>query len=189
VGLADKLFLAGDILFILLILLMYFLAFYLVFRSYLAVYFYKTFGNQKEKEKMIKQVYNIYSKRFGIDQEHVKLNLAYSKFGGGTTHGYVKIDNDNKYIDVFIHLDFPLADIIETTIHELVHVEQYQRGDLTRDEENVYWKGTNHTYTPYSKRPWEIEAFDKGKKLADIFVKENNIKRTLMSKVMRAISD
>lgn len=52
--------------------------------------------------------------------------------------------------------------------HEMVHLQQYERGDLkmSNDFKTVTWKGeeyTNDSY--YEDREWEVEAFSKQNKL------------------------
>lgn len=51
-----------------------------------------------------------------------------------------------------------------TLCHEMVHLHQYERGDLkiSSDYKTVTWKGdTFDTSTSYEDREWEKEAFSK----------------------------
>jgi len=52
--------------------------------------------------------------------------------------------------------------------HEKVHRDQILRGDLSYDDENVYWKGKKHPRALMkegaSNLPWEKEAYKKQKK-------------------------
>ena len=47
--------------------------------------------------------------------------------------------------------------------HEMIHIDQFKRGDLDYDDNNVYWKGK--TYSRGQMRegaknlPWEKEAY------------------------------
>ena len=55
----------------------------------------------------------------------------------------------------------PTEDIINIICHEMIHLNQIERGDLvlTRDMKTVTWKGKEYDYkVPYMERPWEIEA-------------------------------
>ena len=45
---------------------------------------------------------------------------------------------------------------MSTLAHELVHVKQFARGELT--ENLQYWKGKDHSETEYWDQPWEKEA-------------------------------
>lgn len=45
---------------------------------------------------------------------------------------------------------------IKTLAHEMVHVKQFARGELS--EFHDVWDGVDHSCTPYFDQPWEIEA-------------------------------
>lgn len=52
--------------------------------------------------------------------------------------------------------------------HELIHVDQMERGDLDYDlaKNEYYWQGIlwDNPYVAYDKRPWEQEAFGNERK-------------------------
>ena len=70
-----------------------------------------------------------------------------------------------------------LATAIQTLAHELVHAEQYHQGRLVASQSaasgdwNQYWNGEHVKvgtgYKAYRALPWEMEAFDREKELAD----------------------
>ena len=47
--------------------------------------------------------------------------------------------------------------------HEMVHINQFRRGDLDYDDDNVYWKGKTYPRSKMhegdKKLPWENEAY------------------------------
>ena len=49
--------------------------------------------------------------------------------------------------------------------HEMVHIDQFKRGDLDYDDNNVYWKGKTYSRSQMQEGaknlPWEKEAYDK----------------------------
>lgn len=45
---------------------------------------------------------------------------------------------------------------MSTLAHELVHVKQFARKELT--ENLQYWKGNDHSDTDYWDQPWEKEG-------------------------------
>lgn len=51
--------------------------------------------------------------------------------------------------------------------HEKIHVDQINRGDLTYDDKNVYWKGKKYSRKIMDegnrRLPWEKEAYAKSK--------------------------
>jgi hypothetical protein len=67
-------------------------------------------------------------------------------------------------------------DLITTACHEMVHVKQGVRGELTEKHLRQYWKGeavksvltTNHLGP---KAPWEREAWDKQHPLAHSYIR------------------
>lgn len=75
-----------------------------------------------------------------------------------------KID---KTYNLIIRQYAPLKEVIP---HELVHLNQYERGDLklNKFEDKLYfiWKDEEFSpSTPYKERPWEKEAFSMQKQL------------------------
>lgn len=52
----------------------------------------------------------------------------------------------------------------EVIKHEMIHVDQIKRGDLTYDDKNVYWKGKKYSRKTMDegsrKLPWEKEAYN-----------------------------
>ena len=75
------------------------------------------------------------------------------------------VDSRNFIIDVALYGNW-----MSTLAHELVHVKQFARGELT--ENLQYWKGKDHSETDYWKQPWEIEARRLQKKLMIDFMNE-----------------
>lgn len=61
------------------------------------------------------------------------------------------VDSRNFIIDVALYGNW-----MSTLAHELVHVKQFARGELT--ENLQYWKGKDHSETKYWDQPWEKEA-------------------------------
>jgi hypothetical protein len=55
----------------------------------------------------------------------------------------------------------------EVIKHEMIHVDQIKRGDLTYDNNNVYWKGKKYSRKTMDEGnkelPWEKEAYTKTK--------------------------
>lgn len=62
----------------------------------------------------------------------------------------------------FVEADLGNPLVREIVLHELVHIEQFSRGFLYRLK-LWYWR----KFVTYEKRPSEIEAFNRGKELAN----------------------
>lgn len=82
-----------------------------------------------------------------------------------------KID---KTYNLIIRQYAPLKEVIP---HELIHLDQYERGDLKLNklEDKLYfiWKDEEYDPSiPYKDRPWEIEAFSMQNKLWKKFKKQ-----------------
>ena len=61
---------------------------------------------------------------------------------------------------------------IKVLSHELIHLEQYRNREIILEEYYVVWRGVNYTYGDIErmddlKRPWEIDAINKSKKLRE----------------------
>lgn len=62
---------------------------------------------------------------------------------------------------ITVHKGFGKKNIIQTIIHEMIHVKQYAKGELAeryRGGHTQYWNGVDHNETEYEDQPWEIEA-------------------------------
>jgi hypothetical protein len=62
---------------------------------------------------------------------------------------------------------FTLDEMMLNLAHELVHAKQFITGQLSPVRMN--WKTKDYTKTPYSRQPWELEAYRKEEKLFKIF--------------------
>ena len=75
---------------------------------------------------------------------------------------------------IIINKDLDPSQIDEVVAHEKIHIEQMERGDLSYDDDNVYWKGEtyprNEMVEGDKKLPWEQEAWKANKE----FKKEHN---------------
>lgn len=94
----------------------------------------------------------------------------------------LNIFHDDKILDKMAPIDYELSALIYKTslphtynlivrdlphrlviCHEMVHLVQYERGDLSLNfKENLFkWKGEDYDVSvPYDRREWEIEAFN-----------------------------
>ena len=69
---------------------------------------------------------------------------------------------------IFVDKDASPAKKEEAIDHEMVHMDQMERGDLNYDDENVYWKGKVYPRSSMSEGaknlPWEKEAWKSNEK-------------------------
>ena len=78
------------------------------------------------------------------------------------------------YIEVQIDKTQSNRQMIRTLLHELVHVDQYDKGRLVAAEgkKPYRWKGKVCRISDYAKQPWEIEAFDYEAKMYRNFMRK-----------------
>lgn len=82
---------------------------------------------------------------------------------------YIEEISNNFYI---IHIiDLSDRETLEVISHELVHLEQYKKDDLTVKNTYIIWKGITYTPSEYEavsheERPWEYEAYQRQKGLS-----------------------
>lgn len=77
---------------------------------------------------------------------------------------------DTNEFEINIHSKQNLYQYITTLAHELVHMKQYIRGELKSDCRKMSWMGKDMSDLPYSKQPWESEAYDLQHDLAKNFI-------------------
>lgn len=65
----------------------------------------------------------------------------------------------DRYFDISINQNLPQEEIIQTLLHEMVHVKQYASGEL--NNRGVVWKWNGELVDcEYQDSPWEIEAYE-----------------------------
>tara|TARA_B100001175_G_scaffold311054_1_gene314961 strand:+ start:5135 stop:5596 length:462 start_codon:yes stop_codon:yes gene_type:complete len=79
------------------------------------------------------------------------------------------VDSNEFYIDIDNKQN--LYDLILTTCHEMVHVKQYCRKELTEKFPKSFWFGKEHK--DGRCYPWELEAWKMQSKLAHKYIKEH----------------
>jgi hypothetical protein len=69
---------------------------------------------------------------------------------------------------IIINKNLNPSEIKKVVDHEMVHVDQFKRGDLDYDDKNVYWKGKTYPRSKMNEGSptlaWEKEAYNKTKK-------------------------
>ena len=88
------------------------------------------------------------------------------------TLGYC-LSETNREFEIEIDKSLPLRTLLTTVAHEMVHVKQFARGELT---EKQAWMGKTYDInkTQYWDLPWEIEAHGREVGLFIRWCQENN---------------
>ena len=90
------------------------------------------------------------------------------------TIGTCLMQDNNRTFEIEIQKGLSFDEIVKTVCHEMVHVKQYARNEMTDSN----WKGKLRwrnrfikKNTSYSKLPWEREAYRKQKTLSKSYYK------------------
>lgn len=90
------------------------------------------------------------------------------------TIGTCLMQDNNRTFEIEIQKGLSFDEIVKTVCHEMVHVKQYARNEMT----DSTWKGKLRwrnrfikKNTSYSKLPWEREAYRKQKTLSKSYYK------------------
>ena len=79
--------------------------------------------------------------------------------------GYCMMQDTNREFEIECSRDLTLKDLVTTICHEMVHVKQYARKEMS--DNGFTWKKKQiNEKTPYFDLPWEKEAYKMQDKLA-----------------------
>jgi len=117
-------------------------------------------GGSRSQQKHIMSMVMFFKKKFKIDP-YIEI---YFRGDSHSLGGCIEIDDGEYQID--LRRSMRLKDMLMTLAHELVHVKQYEYGELTQDsEDNIsYWD-----------KPSEIEAYGRELGLFITWAEENNL--------------
>lgn len=73
--------------------------------------------------------------------------------------GLIEIQDSNREFIIEIEKSLSLYNFVTSLIHEMIHVKQYVRKELTDEGHTVFWNGEDCSKLAYSKQPWEQEAY------------------------------
>jgi len=102
-------------------------------------------------------------------QKHLKINRLHSKVIFITFRKWVQKGTadgdcigDKTYAKINISKQLSFEDQMKTLAHEMIHAEQFLRGDLT---DTFMYKGRNFSECAYENQPWERKAHAQEEKL------------------------
>lgn len=108
-------------------------------------------------------------------KSHIILNIKFVK--NLPVCGYTEIDGYNtkgkpREFIFEIRRGMSEKETLKTLAHEFEHLRQYAYGEI--DELGTRWlsRKLDHDSVPYSKRPWEIKAYEVERKLYKEFMKK-----------------
>ena len=98
------------------------------------------------------------------------IEVQLKKFHNEDAIGWCLMQEDNRTFVIEINKDIGITELVTTVCHEMVHVKQYARNEMTDElveSGHAVWKGRKiHPNTGYYQLPWEKEAYKLQDKLA-----------------------
>ena len=135
-------------------------------------------GGTKYQREVAEKVVYWATKKLGIHRMrtlYVQAVLTKIK----NADGYCSMEDDEKRtFTIEVDKTLKLRQLIMTLIHEMVHVKQFARNEMTDYLVNGRYRWKSKTIsqnTPYEKMPWEREALRLQEKLTDEFWREEQI--------------
>lgn len=137
-------------------------------------------GGTKFQNALVREVVEYFHKKCMINYSAIQIDIRLSKnleeeLG---VYGFCSLEKTYRPREFEIELEKNMTheDLIKTLFHELVHVKQYATGELVESGlgfacRSTKWKDKDHSKTPYSKQPWERQAFRLQEKLYTEFMK------------------
>jgi hypothetical protein len=123
-----------------------------------------TGGNKFQREIAYKTV------GFMIDEllprfKTLDIEVTLKNMDGDDAVGYCNMGDNNREFEIECSKNLTLKDFVTTLCHEMVHVKQYARNEMS--DAGYRWKKKHiNDKTPYFDLPWEKEAYKMQDKLA-----------------------
>ena len=132
-------------------------------------------GSTKDKRALAEKTVEWSIKKLGLSRmRSLNVNVILKKMPEGE-FGLCMTDDvmdDIRNFNIEVNKNISLKDFVSTIIHEMVHVKQF-----AREEMSVYgmrWKSKNISEnTDYMDLPWEKEAYRMEEKLVKLIWEEN----------------
>jgi len=160
----------------------------LVFTLFLSTPFYKIIRDNEKAEGLIRESVLFFAEQLGIENEpEIELNLFFPTTPVLTRGSMYKKRRDPEGYLIKVHMNAHIYSLIDTVAHEMIHVKQFNRGDLKVVGLRTIYQEVDHTDTGYDEQPWEIEAFKESPKLSKKFLKHKNMKQPKILKMTNAL--
>jgi len=123
---------------------------------------YEITGRCKNR-KVVETLLTRLCKELGIADHEANLEIRFvSECGeeGDESYGWAIADQEEGELEIAkTHKGKKVGFLMQmrTIVHEMVHIKQFLKGEL--DEQGIRWYGELYDNVPYSKQPWEIEAY------------------------------
>lgn len=122
-------------------------------------------GNKKIRDDVFEMAFwyiDKYMKRFSSLE--IDINLVSDKtVAEDDAHGWAD-KMSRRHFEIELNKELKGDDFTTLVFHEMCHVEQWAKGllsDLNKKGNVVRWKGHIYENYPYTKQPWERQAYRK----------------------------
>ena len=129
-------------------------------------------GSTKDKRALAEKTVAWSIKKLGLNRmSSLNIDVVLRKMKKGE-YGYCNIIESNRSFVIEVNKSVSLKDFVSTIIHEMVHVKQFARNEMSAY--GMRWKTRIVSEnTKYVDLPWEKEAYKLEKKLIELIWKEN----------------
>jgi len=124
---------------------------------------------QSDRKMLIDACINFYARELKIDKKNFTLAIFSTKGLANDigANGMAYRIEDKIYS---MHLDsrISMENLIQVIAHEMVHIKQFVRGQISFKGRSMYWLGNKviKSKINYYDHPWEIDAWSKEKVLS-----------------------
>jgi hypothetical protein len=124
---------------------------------------------QSDRKMLIDSCINFYARELKIDKKNFTLAIFSTKGLAKDigANGMAYRIEDKIYS---MHLDsrISMENLIQVIAHEMVHIKQFVRGQISFKGRSMYWLGNKviKSKINYYDHPWEIDAWSKEKVLS-----------------------
>lgn len=129
-------------------------------------------GSTKDKRALAEKTVAWSIKKLGLNRmSSLSIDVILRKMKDDE-YGYCNIIESNRSFAIEVNKNISLKDFVSTIIHEMVHVKQFARNEMSAY--GMRWKTRIVSEnTKYVDLPWEKEAYKLEKKLIELIWKEN----------------
>ena len=129
-------------------------------------------GSTKDKRALAQKTVAWSIKKLGLNRmSSLSIDVILRKMKKDE-YGYCNIIESNRSFIIDVNKTVSLKDFVSTIIHEMVHVKQFARNEMSAY--GMRWKTkTVSENTKYVDLPWEKEAYKLEAKLIELIWKEN----------------
>ena len=116
----------------------------------------EAFGSTKKKRELAIDVVHLCIKKLMPRIRTLNIDVEFENIG--ETFGYCEEGDTNRDFTLIINKNLSIDDLVTTIAHEMVHVKQYARNELTHINGKHMWKSRLYNEDYYNS-PWEKEAY------------------------------